>query len=189
MHARLIVSLAALLVAAPLAIGPALSAGGGGGGGGNGGGSGGGGAQVPVCKKGLVWDKSKRRCVVPRQGAIDDDSIYETGRSLAMNGRYDDAIKILTLATDKTDPRILNYLGYSHRKAGRVLVGLGYYREALHYNPDYTLVREYLGEAHLQMGDVTAAKVQLDEIRKRCGTTCSEYTQLSSQIDTYTNGS
>ena len=50
-------------------------------------------------------------------------------------------------------------------------------------------MREYLGEAHLQMGNVTAARVQLDEIRKRCGTTCSEYTQLSSQIDTYANGS
>ena len=60
---------------------------------------------------------------------------------------------------DKTDPRILNYLGYSHRKQGRVLVGLGYYQEALRHNPDYTLVREYMGEAHLQLGDVAAAKV------------------------------
>ena len=62
---------------------------------------------------------------------------------------YDEAIKVLALAADKTDPRILNYLGYSHRKAGRVLVGLGYYQEALRNDPDYTLVREYMGEAHL----------------------------------------
>ncbi len=191
MQRRLIVSLATLLIAAPLALGPALAAGGGGGGGGGNGGSGGGsngGSPIPTCKRGLVWDKKARKCVVQRQGALDDDSIYETGRALAMRGRYGEAITILSLAADKTDPRILNYLGYSHRKQGRVLVGLGYYQEALRYNPDYTLVREYMGEAHLQMGDVTAAKVQLDEIKKRCGTTCSEYTELSSQIDAYVKG-
>jgi tetratricopeptide (TPR) repeat protein len=182
MQARLIVTLASLLVAAPLAIGPALSAGGGGGGGG------GGGNPVPTCKRGEVWDKNKRKCIVQRIGALDDDSIYETGRSLAMHGRYGEAITILSLAADKTDPRILNYLGYSHRKMGRVQVGLGYYQEALRNNPDYTLVREYMGEAHLQLGDVAAAKVQLDEIKKRCGTGCSEYTQLSSQIDAYVKG-
>ena len=105
-----------------------------------------------------------------------------------MNGRYGEAITILSLAADKTDPRILNYLGYSHRKQGRVLVGLGYYQEALRHNPDYTLVREYMGEAHLQMGDVPSARAQLEEIKKRCGTACREYTELSSQIDAYVKG-
>ena len=73
---------------------------------------------------------------------------------------------ILSLAADKTDPRILNYLGYSHRKAGRVTVGLGYYQEALRHDPDYTLVREYMGEAYLQQGNVEAAKEQLDRDRE-----------------------
>ena len=90
---------------------------------------------------------------------------------------------MLSLAADKTDPRILNYLGYSHRKSGRVLVGLGYYQEALRNDPDYTLVREYLGEAHLQLGDVAAARDQLGEIEKRCGTGCEEYVELAAQID------
>jgi hypothetical protein len=40
-------------------------------------------------------------------------------------------------------------LGYSHRKEGRVKVGIGYYHEALLNDPNYTLVREYLGEALL----------------------------------------
>ena len=83
------------------------------------------------------------------------------------------------MAADKTDPRILNYLGYSHRKSGRIQVGLGYYQEALRINPDYTLVREYLGEAYIQLGDVASAKNQLSEIEKRCGTGCKEYTVLS----------
>ena len=105
-----------------------------------------------------------------------------------MTRRYGEAITILSLAANKTDPRILNILGYSHRKEGRVKVGLGYYQEALLNDPNYTPVREYLGEAFLQLGDVSAAREQLAEIQKRCGITCSEYSELSSQIDAYDSG-
>jgi len=132
----------------------------------------------------MVYSKKAKKCVTA-SGALDNDTLYEAGRDLAMAGRYGEAITILTLASDKTDPRVLNYLGYSHRKQGRVLVGLGYYEEALRNNPDYTLAREYLGEAHLQLGDVASALQQLSEIQKRCGTTCREYTLLDAQIDAY----
>ncbi len=70
-----------------------------------------GGTQTVECKTGEVYDKVQKKCVPADQGKLDDDSIYETGRDLAMKGRYDEAINILTLAADKTDPRILNYLG------------------------------------------------------------------------------
>ncbi|MET0574258.1 MAG: tetratricopeptide repeat protein [Mesorhizobium sp.] len=174
MRARLIIGLASMLFAGPLLVAPAFSAGGGT-------------APAPSCAKGKVYDTKSKKCV-PKTSAVDDDSIYETGRSLAMEGRYGEAIDILNLAKDKTDPRILNYLGYSHRKEGRVLVGLGYYQEALRQDPNYTLVREYMGEAQLQLGDVTAAREQLGEIEKRCGKGCSEYTELASQIDAYVKG-
>ena len=148
-------------------------------------GDGGTGDTVAQCKQGEVWDKVKQKCVVPQQGMIDDDSIYEAGRDLAMAGRYGEAITVLSLAADKSDPRILNYLGYSHRKQGRVLVGLGYYQEALLADPDYTLVREYLGEAYLQLGNVEAARGQLAEIEKRCGSGCAEHAELARQIETF----
>jgi tetratricopeptide (TPR) repeat protein len=141
---------------------------------------------VTQCKQGEVWDKDQKKCVVPKQGMIDDDSLYEAGRDRALAGRYGEAISVLSLAADKSDPRILNYLGYSHRKQGRVLVGLGYYQEALRANPDYTLVREYLGEAYLQLGDVDAARGQLAEIEKRCGTGCAEHAELARQIEAAT---
>ncbi len=174
MQTRLITSLASLLVAAPLLVAPAFSAGGGGG------------DSVPQCKRGEVYDKASKKCVPQQgQGVIDDDSLYATGRQLALAGRYDEAITVLSLAENKADARILNYLGYAHRKQGRVLVGLGYYQEALRADPDYTQVREYLGEAHLQLGDVAAAREQLSEIEKRCGTGCEEYAELSAQIDAY----
>ena len=175
---------AAILVA-PISLGPALSAGGGGG---NGGGGGGGHDSQSQCKNGKVWSKKTKKCVVAQRGAVDDDSLYAAGRSLAEQGRYGEAITILSLAADKTDPRILNYLGYSHRKAGRVSVGLGYYQEALRHDPDYTLVREYMGEAYLQIGKVDAAREQLTEIEKRCGKGCEEYAELAKQIDAYVRG-
>jgi tetratricopeptide (TPR) repeat protein len=162
----------------PLLVVPALTAGG----------SGGGQEPANTCPKGKVWDKKTKKCVDAQRGAVDDDSLYAAGRSLAEQGRYGEAISILSLAADKTDPRILNYLGYSHRKAGRVLVGLGYYQEALRQNPDYTLVREYMGEAYLQQGNVDAAKEQLAEIEKRCGKGCREYALLAEQIDDYLKG-
>ncbi|BCH22128.1 hypothetical protein MesoLjLc_18720 [Mesorhizobium sp. L-8-10] len=173
MNARLITSLAFLLAASP-----AFAAGGGGSSEP---------APVPKCEGGKVWDKNRKKCV-SKQSQLGNDSIYETGRSLAMQGRYGEAIEILSLAADKSDPRILNYLGYSHRKQGRVLVGLGYYEEALRVDPDYTLVREYMGEAHLQLGDVTAARKQLAEIEKRCGKGCAEYAELARQIDAHVKG-
>jgi len=190
MYNRSLQLLAGALVALPLFVVPVISAdggGGGGGGGGTGGGSGGGSDPVK-CRTGLVYNKKTKKCEPPKAGMIDDDSLYLAGRALAMDGRYDDAIKVLTLAHDKTDARILNYLGYSHRKAGRILVGLGYYEEAILNDPDYMPVREYMGEAHLTLGDVAGARLQLSEIEKRCGTGCREYGLLREQIDGYLKG-
>jgi len=171
---------ASALLVLPLLAAPAFTAGDGGGGGSDGG--------QNQCRNGKVWDKKTKKCVDPQRGAVDDDSLYAAGRFLAEQGRYGEAITILSLAADKTDPRILNYLGYSHRKAGRVTVGLGYYQEALRHDPNYTLVREYMGEAYLQQGNVAAAKEQLTEIEKRCGKGCKEYALLAEQIDAYLKG-
>lgn len=178
MQIRLLKFVAVTVLAMPLLSVPAFSAGDGGAGG----------SSTPKCANGKVWDKNKKKCVDPQRGMIDDDSIYETGRDLAMAGRYGEAITVLSLAADKSDPRILNYLGYSHRKSGRILVGLGYYQEALIQDPNYTLVREYMGEAYLQNGNLEAAKEQLGEIAKRCGKDCREYALLKQQIDAYLKG-
>lgn len=177
MQTRIAKVLAGAMVSLPLLAAPVFSAD-----------SGGSSSGEPTCKNGLVYNKKTKKCEPPQAGMLDDDSLYLAGRALAMDGKYDEAITVLTLAADKTDPRILNYLGYSHRKAGRVLVGLGYYQEALRNNPDYTLVREYMGEAHLMLGDVAAARVQLSEIGKRCGKSCPEYGMLETQIDAYLRG-
>lgn len=199
MRASIALAIAAALIALPVATGSAISAGGGGdsgggsgsgGGGGNsGGGSSGGnspgkgtGKSATQCRSGKVWDQRRSKCVAPQQGLLDDDTLYQAGAQLAAAGRYGEAIEVLGYIAAKDQPRVLNYLGYSHRKSGRISVGLGYYQEALRIDPDYTLAREYLGEAYLQLGDVAAAKLQLDEIDKRRGKASREYLLLAEQI-------
>jgi tetratricopeptide (TPR) repeat protein len=143
-----------------------------------------------VCKetKGKVWDKKTKKCVDAQQGSLDDDSIYETGRYLAKIGRYDEAITILNFVANDQDKRVLNYLGYSYRKSGQIDVGLKYYQASLAIDPDYVLVREYLGEALIQKGDIAGAQAQLIEIEARCGKTCEPYVDLAAELAKVTNG-
>ena len=150
-------------------------------------GGGGGGENITItCRKGKVWDKRKRKCVlIKKESNLSDDNLYEAARDLAYNRRYGEAIATLKLAANQKDPRILNYLGYSTRKLGDVEAGLEYYKTALKADPDYTLVREYMGEAFLQLGQVEKAKEQLAEIKSRCGTHCQEYAMLDQQIAAY----
>jgi tetratricopeptide (TPR) repeat protein len=142
------------------------------------------------CKdtKGKVWNKKTNKCVDAQQGSLDDESIYETGRYLAKAERYDEAITILNLVANPNDKRVLNYLGYAHRKSGQIDVGMKYYQASLAIDPDYVLVREYLGEALIQKGDIEGAKAQLAEIEVRCGKTCEPYVDLAEELAKVTKG-
>ncbi len=137
------------------------------------------------CKdtKGKVWDVKNKKCVDQAAMLLDDESIYETGRYLAVNGRYDEAITVLNGVANPNDKRVLTYLGYSYRKSGQIDVGMKYYADALAVDPNYVLVREYLGEAYIQKGDLAGARNQLAEIETRCGETCGVYVDLAKKID------
>ena len=172
MRIPIMVGAAALLIG--IGGGSAFAAGDGGGGSTN---------ASTECKGGKVYSEQMKKCVDPEESRLDDDSLYEAGRAFAHAGRYGDAITVLSTIAANGDPRVLNYLGYSHRKQGRIAVGLGYYEEALLLNPDFTLAREYMGEAYLQLDDVASARAQLREIANRCGTGCAEYLELERQID------
>jgi tetratricopeptide (TPR) repeat protein len=140
-------------------------------------------AAKAKCKKnGRTWNLAKRVCQDPQNGQLDDESLYNAGREFALEGRYDEAITTLNYVANAQDKRVLNYLGYSYRKSGNIEVGLTYYKQALAIDPDYTLVREYLGEALIQMGDISGAKGQLLEIKNRCKGACPEYAELAEQL-------
>jgi tetratricopeptide (TPR) repeat protein len=134
------------------------------------------------CKTGQVWDGNKKECVKASSGVLPDEELYQQGRALAKSGHYDWALQVLAAVSNQNDPRVLNYTGYSHRKAGRLDTGIAYYQKALAINPDFVLAREYLGEGYVAAGRIDLANVQLAEIANRCGTTCEEYKDLSAAI-------
>jgi Flp pilus assembly protein TadD len=134
------------------------------------------------CKKGEVWDRNKKKCVKTQSGILPDEDLYQQGRALARQGHYDWAIEVLALVQNRQDPRVLNYTGYSHRKAGRLEIGITYYREALAIDPNFNLAREYLGEGYIAAGRVDLAMNELAAIQKSCGTSCEEYKELSAKI-------
>lgn len=140
-----------------------------------------GGSDTPNCINGKVWDKKQKKCV-EKSSAIDDDSLYEAGRKLAKAERYEEAIEVLMLVKDRNQPRVLNYLGYANRKAGRLETGLSYYRMAIAIDPDYVLARSYMGAALAESGDRKGAFEQLAEIREREGTTGEAYILLATAI-------
>jgi tetratricopeptide (TPR) repeat protein len=139
------------------------------------------------CKKGEVWDNTKNKCVKATSSVLPDEELYQQGRLLAKSGEYDWALEVLASVQDQNDPRVLNYIGYSNRKAGRLDAGISYYQKALAINPDFVLAREYLGEGYVAGGKLDLAKNQLAEIEKRCGTTCEEYVDLAAEINKVTN--
>lgn len=136
------------------------------------------------CKKGEVWDKQTQKCLKGKAGLLPDEELYQQGRALAKDGQYDWALQVLALAQNQNDPRILNYEGYSNRKAGRIEIGISYYRQALAINPNFVLAREYLGEGYVAAGRTDLAKAELAEIATRCGIGCEEYKDLSQAIST-----
>lgn len=163
---------------------------------------------VPKCKTGFVRASgSKFKCVPKsaknanakgsgkkkkkgffdffkkKSSSLDQNSIFKQGRSLAYAGNYEQAIVVLASAPDQGDPRILNMLGFSNRKSGRMDVALNYYSKAVATDPDFSLVREYLGEAYIQLGMMEKAREQLTQIERICGSrVCDEYGQLASLI-------
>ena len=136
------------------------------------------------CKKSEVWDKTKKKCVTKSSGILPDEDLYQQGRALAKQGHYDWALDVLAVIQNQDDPRVLNYTGYSHRKAGRLEIGISYYDKALAIDPNFVLAREYLGEGYVAAGRKDLAQLQLNEIANRCGTGCEEYKDLAEAIAT-----
>jgi tetratricopeptide (TPR) repeat protein len=130
------------------------------------------------CPSGTAWSKQEQKCVEQKSGSLSDEDLARAGRQLAMDGHYQDAIKVLELAANDNDPAVLTYLGYSHRKLGNIDLGISLYKKALSIDPDNIDTREYLGEGYVSKGALDLAWLELVEIEKRCGTTCVEYRAL-----------
>jgi tetratricopeptide (TPR) repeat protein len=121
----------------------------------------------------------------PKDSSLNQDQIYSLGYWQAKSGDHASALATLRSAPNQDDPRVLTMIGFALRKQGNVEEAMGYYFRALAKRPEATTTRQYLGEAYLQVGDVTKAREQLAEIAKRCGTACEDYTLLADEIVKY----
>ncbi len=138
-------------------------------------------ASTPTCPTGQVYNTTKKMCV-SASSSIDDQSLTANAYALAKAGRYSEALALLDRLQNPNTAVALNYRGYATRKLGKTDEGIGYYLKAVALDPEYTLVREYLGEAYVIKGELSLAKDQLAEIEKRCGTTCEPYQDLAEAI-------
>lgn len=128
------------------------------------------------------WKASTSQCKQKQNSELNlNDRLYNEGRLLAKTGAYEKAIAVLKTA-DQKDPQVLNYLGYSYRKSGDLKTAIGYYKTALAIDPDFVLAREYLGEGYVKAGRLDLARLELEQIGKRCGKGCKEYVELAAVI-------
>ena len=95
---------------------------------------------------------------------------------------YDKAYKKLLEANkaDSRNPDILNYLGFTLRKAGKYEQAEKYYLQGLEIKPDHNGINEYLGELYVQTQRMDLAKERL-AVLKDCD--CEEYKELEEVIN------
>ncbi len=121
------------------------------------------------CTDGQVWDEASKTCVTPEDSSLNDDMRFRAVREMAYAGQYDNALRVLAAMQEGESDRVLTYLGFINRKAGRVELGMSYYAQALEVNPDNILARSYMGQSLVEQGEIAMARNQLNEIRARGG--------------------
>ena len=132
-----------------------------------------------------------------------DSSSSSSGSESSKESLYDDAVKLVKRAgklekkakpnkakklyaqafkklekaykTDKKNPDILNYMGFTTRKVGNFDQAEKFYLEGLSIKPDHNGINEYLGELYVQTNQIDKANERL-AILKNCK--CDEYSEL-----------
>ncbi len=83
--------------------------------------------------------------------------------------------------TDKKNPDILNYMGFTTRKTGNFEKAEKFYLKGLSIKPNHNGINEYLGELYVQTNRIDKANERL-EVLKNCN--CKEYAELELIIKT-----
>ena len=84
-------------------------------------------------------------------------------------------------SSDKSNPDILNYMGYTSRKIGNFDKAEKFYLKGLSLKPNHNGINEYLGELYVQTNRIDKAKERL-AVLKNCN--CEEYQELELIIKT-----
>ena len=83
--------------------------------------------------------------------------------------------------SDKKNPDILNYMGFTTRKTGNFEKAEKFYLEGLSLKPNHNGINEYLGELYVQTNRIDKANERL-KVLKNCN--CKEYSELELIIKT-----
>ena len=116
--------------------------------------------------------------LVKRAGKLEKKEKTEKAKKL-----YSQAFSKLEEAykSDKKNPDILNYMGFTTRKTGNFEKAEKFQLEGLSLKPDHNGINEYLGELYVQTNRMDKANERL-EVLKSCN--CKEYTELELIIKT-----
>ena len=116
--------------------------------------------------------------LVKRAGKLEKKGKDEKAKKL-----YSQAfIKLNTAYTsDKKNPDMLNYMGFTSRKTGNFKEAENYYLKGLDLDPKHNGINEYLGELYVQTNRIDKANERL-AVLKNCN--CEEYQDLELIIKT-----
>ena len=116
--------------------------------------------------------------LVKRAGKLEKKDKNEKAKKL-----YSQAFKKLNTAykSDKKNPDILNYMGFTSRKTGNFKEAENYYLKGLDLDPKHNGINEYLGELYVQTNRIDKANERL-AVLKNCN--CEEYQDLELIIKT-----
>ncbi len=116
--------------------------------------------------------------LVKRAGKLEKKDKIDKAKKL-----YSQAFNKLEKAykSDKKNPDILNYMGFTTRKTGNFEKAEKFYLEGLSLKPNHNGINEYLGELYVQTNRIDKANERL-EVLKSCN--CKEYSELELIIKT-----
>ena len=116
--------------------------------------------------------------LVKRAGKLEQKEKTEKAKKL-----YSQAFSKLEKAhkSDKKNPDILNYMGFTSRKVGNFDQAEKFYLKGLNIKPNHNGINEYLGELYVQTNRIDKANERL-EVLKSCS--CKEYGELKLIIKT-----
>ena len=110
--------------------------------------------------------------LVKRAGKLEKKEKTEKAKKLYTQafGKLEKAHK-----SDKKNPDILNYMGFTSRKVGNFDQAEKFYLEGLKIKPNHNGINEYLGELYVQTNQIDKANERL-AVLKNCN--CDEYSEL-----------
>lgn len=124
------------------------------------------------------------------------DSLYKEAKKLVLRAKklekkdkVEKALKLYSKAydkllkaydKDKENPDILNYLGFTLRKAGNFEEAEKFYLAGLEIKPDHKGINEYLGELYVNTDRIELAKERLEVLN---GCKCEEFDELKELIE------